>query len=75
MPGLRAGFAGDDLAGFQAEARRRPSKLTCGTPGIAHIGHLMAELLQSLTDMRLEHMPFRGGANAAREVAGGRIGP
>ncbi len=71
--GLRAGFAGDDLRGFLAEARRRPGEVTYGTPGIAHVGHLMGELLQSLADVRLEHVPFRGGADAAREVAGGRI--
>lgn len=71
--GLRAGFAGDDLRGFLAEARRRPGEVTFGTPGIAHVGHLMGELLQSLADVRLEHVPFRGGADAAREVAGGRI--
>ena len=71
--GLRAGFPGDDLHGFLAEARRRPGEVTFGTPGIAHVGHLMGELLQSLADVRLEHVPFRGGADAAREVAGGRI--
>lgn len=71
--GIRAGFPGEDLAGFLAEARRRPGEVTFGTPGIAHVGHLMGELLQSLADVRLEHVPFRGGADAAREVAGGRI--
>lgn len=71
--GLRAGFPGDDLNGLLAEARRRPGEVTFGTPGIAHVGHLMGELLQSLADVRLEHVPFRGGADAAREVAGGRI--
>lgn len=71
--GIRAGFPADDLRGFLAEARRRPGEVTFGTPGIAHVGHLMGELLQSLADVRLEHVPFRGGADAAREVAGGRI--
>ncbi len=71
--GIRAGFPGEDLRGFLAEARRRPGEVTFGTPGIAHVGHLMGELLQSLADVRLEHVPFRGGADAAREVAGGRV--
>lgn len=71
--GIRAGFPGEDLRAFLAEARRRPGEVTFGTPGIAHVGHLMGELLQSLADVRLEHVPFRGGADAAREVAGGRI--
>ncbi|MDB5412889.1 MAG: hypothetical protein JWR10_1224 [Rubritepida sp.] len=71
--GIKAGFPADDLRGFLAEARRRPGEVTFGTPGVAHIAHLMGELLQSLADVRLEHVPFRGGADAAREVAGGRI--
>ncbi|WP_165585597.1 tripartite tricarboxylate transporter substrate binding protein [Roseococcus sp. SYP-B2431] len=71
--GIRAGFPGDDLRGYLAEARRRPGEVTFGTPGVAHIAHLMGEMLQSLADVRLEHVPFRGGADAAREVAGGRI--
>ena len=59
--------------GFIAEARRRPGEVTYGTPGVAHIGHLMGELLQSLAGIRLEHIPYRGGADAARDVIGGRI--
>lgn len=71
--GIRAGFPGNDLTSFLAEARRRPGEVTFGTPGVAHVGHLMGELLQSLAGVQLEHVPFRGGADAAREVAGGRI--
>lgn len=71
--GVRSGFPGQDLAGFLAECRRRPGEVTFGTPGVAHVGHLMGELLQSLADIRMEHIPFRGGADAAREVSGGRV--
>jgi tripartite-type tricarboxylate transporter receptor subunit TctC len=71
--GVRHGFPAEDLAGFLAEARRRPGEVTFGTPGVAHVGHLMGELLQSLAGVRMEHIPFRGGADAAREVQGGRV--
>lgn len=71
--GIKAGFQGDDLSGYLAEAKRRPGEVTFGTPGVAHIAHLMGEMLQGLADIKLEHVPFRGGADAAREVAGGRI--
>ena len=46
MLGVRAGFPARDLAGFVAEAKRRPGEITYGTPGVAHIGHFMGELLQ-----------------------------
>ncbi len=71
--GVRAGFPAEDLRGFLAEARRRPGEVTFGTPGIAHVGHLMGELLQSLAGVRMEHVPYRGGADVARDLAGGRI--
>jgi tripartite-type tricarboxylate transporter receptor subunit TctC len=71
--GLRAGFPATDLAGFVAEARRRPGEVTYGTPGVAHIGHFMGEALQMAAGIRMEHVPFRGGADVARELAAGRI--
>jgi tripartite-type tricarboxylate transporter receptor subunit TctC len=71
--GVRAGFPATDLAGFVAEAKRRPGEVTYGTPGVAHIGHFIGEALQMAAGIRLEHIPFRGGADVARELAGGRI--
>ncbi|CAH0311182.1 tripartite tricarboxylate transporter substrate binding protein [Roseomonas sp. CECT 9278] len=71
--GVRAGFPATDLAGFVAQAQQRPGLVTYGTPGVAHIGHFMGEALQMAAGIRLEHVPFRGGADVARELAGGRI--
>ena len=71
--GLRAGFPAEDLAGFLAEARSRPGQVTYGTPSVAHIGHFMGELLQQRAGVRLEHIPYRGGADVARDLAAGRI--
>ena len=71
--GIRAGFPATDLAGFVAEAKKRPGEVTYGTPGVAHIGHFMGEALQLAAGIRLEHVPFRGGADVARELAAGRI--
>ena len=70
---VRQGFPAEDLAGFLAAARAAPGRLTYGTPGHAHIGHFMGELLQLRAGIRLEHVPFRGGADASREVGAGRI--
>ena len=73
MLGVRAGFPARDLAEFVAEAKRRPGEITYGTPGVAHIGHFMGELLQLMAGIKLEHIPYRGGADVARELAGGRL--
>ncbi len=71
--GLRAGFPASDFPGLLAEARRRPGTVNFGTPGVAHIGHFMGELIQLMGQVRMEHIPFRGGADVARELAAGRI--
>ncbi|WP_431267415.1 Bug family tripartite tricarboxylate transporter substrate binding protein [Dankookia sp. P2] len=71
--GMRADFPAQDLRGFLAEAARRPGTVTFGTPGVAHVGHLMGELMQAMAGVKLEHVPYRGGADAARDLAAGRI--
>ncbi|MBK1658382.1 Bug family tripartite tricarboxylate transporter substrate binding protein [Paracraurococcus ruber] len=71
--GMRADFAARDLRGFLEDARKRPGAVTFGTPGVAHIGHLMGELMQSMAGVKMEHIPYRGGADAARDLAAGRI--
>ncbi|HEY4254120.1 MAG TPA: tripartite tricarboxylate transporter substrate binding protein [Roseomonas sp.] len=70
---VRRDFPAEDIRGFIAEANRRPGEVTFGTPGVAHIAHFMGELLQIMAHIRLEHVPFRGGADASREVGAGRI--
>src|SRR4051812_29277172 len=55
--GMRTGFPADGLRGFLAEAQRRPGEVTFGTPGVAHIGHLMGELMQAMAGVRMEHIP------------------
>ena len=54
MLGVRAGFPARGLAGFVAEAKRRPTEITDGAPGVAHIGHFMGGLLQLLAGIKLE---------------------
>ncbi|MBX9702308.1 MAG: twin-arginine translocation pathway signal protein [Acetobacteraceae bacterium] len=61
-----------DLAGFVAEARRRPG-ITYGTPGVGTPGHLAGALLAHRAGIRLEHVPYRGGQDAARDVIAGNI--
>ena len=70
---VRADFPARTLEEFVAQAKARPGEITYGTPGVAHIGHFMGELLQIMAGIRLEHVPYRGGADVARDLAGGRI--
>lgn len=71
--GVRADFPARDFAGLLAEARSRPGQVTFGTPGVGHIGHFMGGLIQLMGQVQMEHIPFRGGADVARELAAQRI--
>ncbi len=70
---VRRDFPGRDLAGFVAAARAAPGTVTYGTPGVGSPGHLAGALLANRAGIRLEHVPYRGGADAARDLAAGSI--
>lgn len=70
---VRKDFAARDMADFLSLARSRPEPIIYGTPGNATAQHLAGELLQLRTGIRLEHVPYRGGSEAARDLAAGVI--
>jgi tripartite-type tricarboxylate transporter receptor subunit TctC len=69
---VKADFPATDLAGFIAEAKRRQG-VPYGTPGIGTPGHLAGALLAHRAGIVLEHLPYRGGAESARDVAAGNL--
>ncbi len=69
---VKRDFPATDLAGFIAEAKRRPG-IPYGSPGIGTVGHLAGALLAHRAGIQLEHLPYRGGSDAARDIAGGNL--
>lgn len=70
---VRKDFPAATIAEFLALAKTRPEPVTYGTPGNATAQHMAGELFQLRTRTRLEHVPYRGGADAARDLAAGVI--
>lgn len=62
-----------DLAGFIAQAKAARNPITYGTPGVGSVGHLAGALLSTRAGIQLEHVPYRGGADVARDMAAGNI--
>ena len=54
-------------------ARAQPKSIRYGTPGVASLGHLTMEFLQSLGKFELGHIPYKGPAPAATAVLGGEV--
>lgn len=56
-----------------AAARAQPGALNYGTAGVGSIAHLSTELLNDTAKVRMTHVPYKGAANAAVDLAAGRI--
>ncbi len=59
------------LAEFVALAKAQPGKLNYGTPGASTQAHLLLEMWSARAGIKLQHIPYRGGAPAALAVATG----
>ncbi|SHI45896.1 Tripartite-type tricarboxylate transporter, receptor component TctC [Roseomonas rosea] len=60
-----------NVADFIAQAKARPGALNIGTQGNATAGHLALAQFQRLAGIEVTHAPYRGGADAARDLAAG----
>ena len=70
---VKRDFPAQTVEEFIAHARANPGRVSCGTPPAAGAGHLALALLEQRGGIRLLHAPYRGGADAARDIMGGQI--
>lgn len=70
---VRHDFPAKTFDEFIAATRARPGAISCGTPPSGAMAHLALALLQQRAGIQLLHTPYRGGADAARDVMGGQI--
>ncbi|MBP0633085.1 tripartite tricarboxylate transporter substrate binding protein [Cupriavidus sp. AcVe19-1a] len=61
------------FADFTKAAKSQPGKLTYASGGQGGATHLAAELLSRATNVRLSHIPYRGGGPALTDVMGGQV--
>jgi len=66
-------YRATDLQGFIAESRERGGTVIFGSSGIGSAGHLSGELLGQRSGLPVEHVPYRSGAEASNDVAGGNL--
>ncbi len=62
-----------DLPGFIEYAKARPERVFYGSGGIGSVPHLQVELLQSITGIRLNHVAYRGMAQAVTDLIAGQV--
>jgi tripartite-type tricarboxylate transporter receptor subunit TctC len=71
---VHADVPAKSVAELIAYAKANPGKLQFGSSGIASPHHLAGELLKLKTGIDIVHVPYRGGALSANDLAGGHIG-
>jgi tripartite-type tricarboxylate transporter receptor subunit TctC len=58
---------------FIALAKRESGKLNYGSAGPGSVNHLALELLEARTGVQIAHVPYRGIADATKDLPGGQI--
>jgi tripartite-type tricarboxylate transporter receptor subunit TctC len=61
------------LAEFVALAKTESGKLNYGTSGASTQAHLLLEMWSARAGIKMQHIPYRGGAPAALAVAAGEV--
>ncbi|HEY8612977.1 MAG TPA: tripartite tricarboxylate transporter substrate-binding protein [Roseomonas sp.] len=62
-----------DLKGYLEQARTMQGGMSYGSPGVGNTGHLAGALLAHRSGTKMEHIPYRGGAEVARDLAAGTL--
>ncbi|GAB3659290.1 Bug family tripartite tricarboxylate transporter substrate binding protein [Ramlibacter alkalitolerans] len=61
------------LADFTRAAQAAPGRITFGSPGPGSQGHFAGERFARLTNVSLNHIPYKGAAPATTDLIGGQL--
>ncbi len=70
---VNASVEARNLREFVAWAKANPGKLNYASPGQGSPPHLTMELLKSLQDIDVAHVPYKGSAPALNDLLGGQV--
>ena len=62
-----------NFADILKAAKQKPEQITYGSPGNGTVAHLAMELLQKTAGVKLQHIPYKGAAQALTDLMGGQI--
>ena len=63
----------DSLKALIAQSKAKPGSIDYGTPGNGSTPHLATELFERAAGIRLNHVPYKGGAQAINDVVAGHV--
>jgi tripartite-type tricarboxylate transporter receptor subunit TctC len=56
-----------------AAAKAKPGDVTFASPGSGTVAHLSGELLQQAANVKFQHIPYKGAAQALTDLMGGQV--
>jgi len=66
-------FPVNNVAELVAYANKNPGKVTYATSGVGNPQHLNGELLQSILNIKMQHVPYKGASGQLVDVASGTV--
>src|SRR4051812_26277774 len=63
----------NNLSEFVAYVKANPGKLDFASSGAGGVHHLSMELFEATAGLRMNHIPYKGGAPALQDVITGRV--
>jgi tripartite-type tricarboxylate transporter receptor subunit TctC len=69
---VNAAFPAKTMPELIAHVKANPGKFNIASSGIGATNHLIAELLKAQAGLNITHVPYKGGAQAGQDVAGGQ---
>jgi len=70
---LHPSVPASNLQEFIALAKSRPGQLNYASSGSGNSNHLVGELFQSLTGVRIQHVPYKGAGPGLTDLLGGQV--
>lgn len=67
------GFQGNSLKELVAAAKANPGTIDYASSGFGSMQHLAGAMLSTQADIKLSHVPYKGGPPAFADVIGGRV--
>jgi tripartite-type tricarboxylate transporter receptor subunit TctC len=65
--------AAKNLQELLALARAKPDAISFGTAAVGSMGHLTGELLNRMANVKMQHVPYKGGGQAVIDAVSGQI--
>ena len=62
-----------NMKDFIAQAKAAPEKFSFGTPGTGSLGHANIEHFMALAQIKLLHVPYKGGGQAMNDAIAGQV--